>query len=278
MGRLFTSGGQIIGALAPILQQNIQGWFPLGLTGLISLQSKGVSSVFSSTTVQKHQFFGAQTNSLWFSSHICTWLLEKPHLWQCRPSSAKWCFCFEYTIYVCHIFLSKEQVSFNFMAAVAVCSDFGAQENKICSLFPIFSPLLPLFPLLFVMKSWDQMPWSYCFECWAWSQLFHSPLSPLSGGKIVPLHFLPLEWYHLYIWGCWYFSWKTWFQLVIHLAWHFTWYTLHGGGGGLVTELCPALATPWTVACQVPLSIGFSRQDWSGLPFPSPGVLPNPGI
>ena len=109
MGRLFTSGGQIIGALAPILQQNIQGWFPLGLTGLISLQSKGVSSVFSSTTVQKHQFFGAQTNSLWFSSHICTWLLEKPHLWQCRPSSAKWCFCFEYTIYVCHIFLSKEQ-------------------------------------------------------------------------------------------------------------------------------------------------------------------------
>ena len=132
MGRLFTSGGQIIGALAPILQQNIQGWFPLGLTGLISLQSKGVSSVFSSTTVQKHQFFGAQTNSLWFSSHICTWLLEKPHLWQCRPSSAKWCFCFEYTIYVCHIFLSKEQVSFNFMAAVTVPSDFGAQENKIC--------------------------------------------------------------------------------------------------------------------------------------------------
>ena len=54
-----------------------QDWFPLGLTGLISLQSKGLSRVFSNTTVQKHQFFGAQF-SLWSNSHIHTWLLEKP--------------------------------------------------------------------------------------------------------------------------------------------------------------------------------------------------------
>ena len=54
---------------------------------------------------------------------------------------------------------------------------------------------------------------------------------------------------------------------------------LDGGGGGLVTKLCPTLATPLTVACQVPLSMRFSRQEyWSGLPFPSPGDLPNPGI
>ena len=52
-----------------------------------------------------------------------------------------------------------------------------------------------------------------------------------------------------------------------------------GGGGGLVAKLRPTLATPWTVACQVPLSMGFSRQEyWSGLLFPSPGNLPNPGI
>ena len=51
------------------------------------------------------------------------------------------------------------------------------------------------------------------------------------------------------------------------------------GGGGLVTKSCPTLATPWTRACQVPLSMGFSRQEYqSGLPFPSPGHLPNPGI
>ena len=51
------------------------------------------------------------------------------------------------------------------------------------------------------------------------------------------------------------------------------------GGGGLVAKSCPTLATPWIVACQAPLSMGFSRQEyWSGLPFPSPGDLPVPGI
>ena len=50
-------------------------------------------------------------------------------------------------------------------------------------------------------------------------------------------------------------------------------------GGGLLAKLCLTLVTPWTVACQAPLSMGFSRQEtWSGLPFPSPGNLPNPGI
>ena len=75
----FTSGGQIIGvpASASVLSMNIQDWFPLGWTRWISLQSKGLSRVFSNTTVQKHQFFGAQL-SLWSSSRIHTWLLEKP--------------------------------------------------------------------------------------------------------------------------------------------------------------------------------------------------------
>ena len=74
---LFTSGGQSIGALAsaPVFPMNIQGWFPLGLTGLISLLSKGPSSIFSSTTVWKCPFFGAPL-SLWSNSHIHTWLLE----------------------------------------------------------------------------------------------------------------------------------------------------------------------------------------------------------
>ena len=70
---LFASGGQSIGAsaLASVLPMNIQGLFPLGLTGLISLQCKGLSSVFSNTTVQKHQLFGAQL-SLWSNSHVHT--------------------------------------------------------------------------------------------------------------------------------------------------------------------------------------------------------------
>ena len=56
MSQFFSSGGQSIGASASVLLMNIQDWFPLGLTGLISLQSKGLSRVFSNTTVQKHQF------------------------------------------------------------------------------------------------------------------------------------------------------------------------------------------------------------------------------
>ena len=73
---------QNIGASASalVLPMNIHGWFPLWLSSLISLQSKELSRVFSSTTVWKHQFFGTQP-SLWSSSHIHTWLLEKPQLW-----------------------------------------------------------------------------------------------------------------------------------------------------------------------------------------------------
>ena len=57
------------------------------------------------------------------------------------------------------------------------------------------------------------------FECWVLSQLFNSPFSPSSRGSLLALHFLPLEWQHLHIWGCWYFSWESWLQLVIHPDW-----------------------------------------------------------
>ena len=90
MSQFFTSGGQSIGvsASASVLPMNIQDWFLLGWTGWISLQSKGLSRVFSNTTVQQHQCFSTQL-SLWSNSHIHTWLLEKPHLWLYGPLSAK---------------------------------------------------------------------------------------------------------------------------------------------------------------------------------------------
>ena len=77
ISQFFASGGHSIGASASasVLPMNIQDWFPLGLTGWISLQSKGLSRVFSSTAIPKHQFFGAQP-PLWPNSHIYTWLLE----------------------------------------------------------------------------------------------------------------------------------------------------------------------------------------------------------
>ena len=79
MSQFFTSGGQSIGvsALASVLPMNTQDWSPLEWTGWISLQSKGLSRVFSNTTVQKHQFFSAQLSSQ-SNSHIHTWPLEKP--------------------------------------------------------------------------------------------------------------------------------------------------------------------------------------------------------
>ena len=85
MSWLFALGGQSIGASvsALILLMNIQGWFPLGLTALFSLQSKRLSRVFSNTTVQKHQFFSVQP-SLWPNTHIRRWLLEEPKLWPAK--------------------------------------------------------------------------------------------------------------------------------------------------------------------------------------------------
>ena len=79
MSQFFTSGGQIIevSALASVLPKNTQDWSPLGWTGWISLESKRLSRVFSNTTVQKHQFFGAQPSSQ-SNSHIHTWPQEKP--------------------------------------------------------------------------------------------------------------------------------------------------------------------------------------------------------
>ena len=79
ISQLFTWGGQSTGvsALASVLPKKSQGWSPLEWTGWISLQSKGLSRVFSNTTVQKHQFFGTQLSSQ-SNSRIHTWLLEKP--------------------------------------------------------------------------------------------------------------------------------------------------------------------------------------------------------
>ena len=86
MSQSFASGGQSIetSALASVLPMNIQGWFPLGLT----LQFKGLSRVFSTTTVQKYQFFSPQP------SYICTWLWEKPQPWLGGLLLAKRCLCF----------------------------------------------------------------------------------------------------------------------------------------------------------------------------------------
>ena len=143
MSQLFTSDGQTIGASAPasVLPMNIQGWFLLGLTGVISVLSKRLSRLISST-VRKH------------SSSVLS-LLYGPTLryihdyWKnhrfdymdlCLQSDVS---AFQYAVYVYHRFSSKELVSFNFIAAVTVRSDSGAQENKVCHCFHCFPIYFP---------------------------------------------------------------------------------------------------------------------------------------
>ena len=100
MSQLFTWGGQSTGvsALASFLLKKSQGWSPLEWTGWIWLQSKGLSRVFSNTTLQKHQFFSAQLSSQ-SNSHIPTWLLEKQQPWLDGHLLAKWCLCF----WICYL-------------------------------------------------------------------------------------------------------------------------------------------------------------------------------
>ena len=133
VSQFFTSGGQRIRASASVLPMNIQDWFSLGLTGLIALLSKGLSRVFSSTTIWNYQFFGVQP-SLWSNSYI----LEKTVLTIWTFVGKVMSLLLNMLCRFCHSFSNKEQASFNFMGAVIICSDFGDQENKVCHCFHCF--------------------------------------------------------------------------------------------------------------------------------------------
>ena len=151
---LFALGGQNIGASASasILPMNIQGLFPLELTGLITLQSKGHLKVFSSTAVWKHQFSGTQA---FFMVQ-----LSSPYMTTGKAISLTIRTVVGKVIFLLFNTLSRFIIAFlprnkclNFKAAVTICSDFGAQENL--SLPPLCTP-----PHLFlVIKWWDWMPW-----------------------------------------------------------------------------------------------------------------------
>ena len=133
-------------------------------------------------------------------------------------------------------------MTFNFVSAFTIHSDCGAQENKICYCFHCFSFYLP---------------WSDGTRCRDLSFLnvelyvrFSNSLSHSWTGSLATLHFLPLEWYHLHIWGGWYFSLQSWFRVVIHPTqnsayklkktwWPYT--TLTSVQFSSVTQSCPTL-------------------------------------
>ena len=196
----FASVSQRIGASVSILPINIQGLFPLGLTGLTSLLPKGFKSL-----LQHHSL---KASILWRSGFFMV-QLSHPYMTTEVPGKTIaltiWAFVGK-VMSLLYNTLSRFVIvtlpwnkCLNFMDAVTLQSDLRAQENKVCHCFHCFPIYLP----------WsDGTGWHdhSFFECWILSQLFHSPLSPSSRGSLVPLHILPLRWCHLHIWGHWYFS------------------------------------------------------------------------
>ena len=150
MSQFFESHGQSIGVSvsASVLPMNIQDWFPLGWTGWLSLQSKGLSRVFSNTTSQNIS-----------SSALSFFIAQLSHPYMTTGKTiafTRWAFVskvmsllFSMLPRLVIAFLPRSK-HFNFMAAVTICNEFGAQENKVCHCFLCFPIYLP----------WHQMPWS----------------------------------------------------------------------------------------------------------------------
>ena len=144
MSQLFAWGGQSTGvsAIASVLPKKSQDWSPSEWTGWISLQSKGLSRVFSNTTVQKHQ--------LWHSAFFIVQLShpymttgKKPYLWLDGPCWQSNVSVFSMLSRLVITFLPRSKHFSNFMAPVTNCSDFGSPQNKIYHCFHSFPIYLP---------------------------------------------------------------------------------------------------------------------------------------
>ena len=197
-----------------VLPMNIQDWFPLRLTSLISLQSKRLSRIFSNTTVQKHKFFSAQL-SLWSNSHIHMWLLEKSELWLYRL--CWYCLCFVIWCLGWSYLFFQEQVSFNFRLQSP--SAVIREPKKIKSLtIPVsLSICHEVMGLNFMILVF----WKLSFK-----PTFHSPLStftksPFSSSSLSAIRVVSFAYVRLLMFL------PAILQLVLHLAWYFRWCTLH---------------------------------------------------
>ena len=221
--RVFASSGQSIGASASasVLPMNSPGRFPLGLTGLISLQSKGLSRVFSNTTIWKPYFFSTQP-SLWSNSHMHTWLLEK------TIALTKWTFVskvmslFFNTLSSFVIAFLQRSKSFNFMISWLQSLSAVILEPKKIKFATVCT-----FPPSICHEVMGPDAMILVFRMLSFKPAFSLSSFTFIKSSLVLLCFLPLEWYHLHFWGCWCFSWQLWFQLVSHPAQHFSWCILH---------------------------------------------------
>ena len=218
MSQLVTSSGQSIGtsASSSVLPMNIQGWFPLGLTGLISFLSKGLSRVFSSTTIQKHQFFGTQP-SLWSNSHIqytTTGETTALTLWTfvSKVMSLLYNMLSRFVI----VFLPRSKYLLILWLHSPSAMILQPKKMKSVSTFPhqfAWSDRTRCHDLSFWML--DFKP-AFSLSSFTFiKRLFSS--SSLSADNVLSSAYLRL----------WYFSQQSWFQLVLHPDPHFAWCTLH---------------------------------------------------
>ena len=220
MSQLFAWGGQSIGvsASASVLPMNTQDWSPLGWTGWISLQSKGLSGVFSNITVQKHQFF-------WCSAFFRVQLLH-PYMTTGKTIVlTKWTFVGKVISLLLNM-LSRLVVAFLPGSKRLLISWLQSPSAVILEPKKIVCRCFHCFPFY--------LPWSdgigchdlKFFECWILSLLFHCSLSLSLRSSSVFLRFLPKDGVMCIV-EVIDFSGQAWFQLVLHPALHFTWCTLH---------------------------------------------------
>ena len=178
------------------IPMNIQHWFPLELTDLISLLSKGISSLF--------QHHSSKASILWHSAFFMVQPLH-PYMTTGKPIALIiWTFAgkvmsllFNILSRFVNVFLPKSKLLL--ISWLPSLTTVILEENKVCH--------FPLFPHLSATKWLDRTLWSSLTECWILSQLFHSPLS-LSSGFLVTFCFLPLPLgrCHLHMWGYCHFS------------------------------------------------------------------------
>ena len=217
MSQLFGLGGQNIVASASVLPMNIQGWFSIGLTDLISLLSKGL---YSSPTPQFENINSSALSFLY--SPTLTSILDywKYHSFD-HTLSTKWCLCF-------WIWLSRFVTAFLSRSKSLLISWLQSSSTVIWG------------PEKIKSVTASKCSSSICYEVMgpdamilAFWMLSFKPVFSLSFFFILikRLHssssLFALEWYHLHIWGCWYFSQQYWFWLVLHPAQYFTRCTLH---------------------------------------------------
>ena len=184
---LFSTGGHSVeaSASASVLPMNIQGWFPLGLAGLISLQSKGLSRIFSSSKAQKHQFFNTQP-SLWSNSHIHTWPYRKNHSLTRQTFVGKvMSLLFNTLSRFVIVFLSKSKCLLILWLQSLYTVILEPKKIKSVTV-SIVSPyicheVMALDPMILVF-------WMLSFK-----PTFSLSSFTFSGGSLVPLHFLPVR-------------------------------------------------------------------------------------